>query len=374
MKKGGVNIGVTIYRDYVNDQSGMGNVTEKIVPLTSNINDVINGLDNITSAKVIDEDIANAGFDGLFTAATETMWNEAKSSLRVIVWISDASAHPPGSPKNPFNFSLEQIINQCSESRVRVIGIKIATGADDDEIHIEQMQRLTQGKNQADRGYFELIQHGPGSSQDYINKLSAQLETELVRMQSLIKVVNQTNRTYSSYPLSKISLSDKTIILKNLMVTSGSANTKSFNEGWIREISGNKNLAIVEEHVYMTRDEMDLLITYLNATNEVIESPERRIIQTMTDIITTQSGDKLDTDENLSKHYEKRFGLPATSNLLHFSFSQVKDMKEQKLKRLHHQIKAKTKYLRSHKEEDDSWFTIPGSSLRYTFVPLSRMP
>jgi len=274
----------------------------------------------------------------------------------------------------PFNFSLEQILNQCSESRVRVVGIKIATGVDDDELHIEQMQRLTQGKEQADKGYFEKVELGPGVSQDYINKLAAQIETEIGRMQSLIKVAKSVNTGSSSAPLANISVSDKAILMKNLKVTSGSANTKPFNEGWIREISGDQNLAIVEEHVYMTKDEMDLLITYLNISNEVIESPESKVVKTMADVLSTQSGDKLDPDGDLDKHYEKRFGLPATSQLLKFSLSQVKDMGDQKLKRLHQQIEAKTKFLKSHRGEEDNWFTIPGSSLRYTFVPLSQMP
>jgi|GEM_PF-2663506 len=375
MIEGGVNLGVTVYRDYVSDQSGMGEVTEKIVPLTKNINNVIDGLASIYEAEVTSEDFVEAGFDGLFTAATETKWNETKSSLRVIVWIGDASAHPPGSPKNPFNFSLETILNQCSESRVRIVGIKIKRGIDDDALHIEQMERLTQGKEASDKGYFEIVEEGL-TDQIYIDQLSGQIESEISRMQSLVKVVKVVNQGggSTSGSMSNISVSDKAIILKNLKVTAGSQNTKPFNEGWIREISPEQNIAIVEEHVYMTRDEMDLLITYLNASNQVIESPESKVIQTMADVVSTQSGDKLDQNGDLSKHYEKRFGLPATSNLLKFTLDQVKDMGDEKLKRLHEQIKAKTKFLRSHKEEDDNWFTIPGTSLRYTFVPLSQLP
>ncbi len=373
IKGASMNIGITTYKDYVNSHNN-NEVTDNVVPLTGNFNDVIDDLDKITLDVLSDEDIAEAGFDGLFTAATETAWNETKSSLRLVIWISDSSAHPPGSLKNPFNFSIEQILNQYSESRVRILGIKIASSTEDDNVHIEQLERLTQGKEAADKGYFDIIQVGPNSKNDFINKLSVQIDSELDRMNSLIKVVNRIKSGDSPEPFGKFSISKEQIIMKDLKVNSGRINSKLFNEGWIREVSTDQNLALVEEYVYITRDEIDLLITYFNATVEVIENPENKIIQVMADVISTQSENLLEIDEDLSKHYGKRFGLPSTSNLLNFSFSQVKDMGDQKLKRLHQHIKAKTKFLRSHKKEEDNWFTIPGSTLSYTFVPFSQMP
>ena len=374
-----VKIGLMAYRDFIQEQNRMEYITKKFHDLTIKFDDVLGAMNQIQPANTGSEDYPEAAFDGIYAAATETKWNKSKSSLRVIIWIGDASAHVPGADKNPLNYSIPQIREICSKNRIRVVGIKITSElSDDNEIHRRQMQDLIQGKTTADRGHYaevDLNEANPNQQQqEYIRKLGAEIEEEINNMNVLTSAAKQASgNPANNTALNNVSPTTRAIILKNLKSTAGQANPKRFNEGWIREVADNGQ-AYVTPYVYMSKDDLALALSYLKISLEGLADPKQQTLNTIRQVLTSSTGDKIDANEKLADHYNKRFGLPAQTNVLKFTLEEIENMGDARIKRLSDQIKSKYNLLVEHESNSKNWFKMPGTQFRYTFVPLTHMP
>jgi len=364
MREAGTRFGLVCYRDYIDNQSAMEYVVKRYAPLDRNLSNTLEILNHqVRKASVSSEDYPEAMFDGLYAAITETNWNKDKSSLRIVVLVGDASAHPSGDRKNPHNYSLSQMTKTAQDNRVRIIAIKIRSGEDDDEIHREQMQKLAQGESAEVGGVFEEID-GSANVGDYIQALTAKIETEIGRMGTLVQAVHDPTIVQA------LPSDEKAIILNNLKTTGGTG--ADFREGWISERSPEGKLQ-VKPYVFFPFDDMALSIFYLQTALTLAKSSTDKIQRTLAQTVNTQTGEKWEEGETLETHYKKKLGLPATSNLLRFSLKDIATWGEQRRKDLAESLKGKIKLLETHRDDAGNWYKL-GGDFRYTFVPLEFLP
>jgi hypothetical protein len=367
---GRTHIGLTCYRDYILNQPSMGYVTKEFFPLTSDYRQVKNMLKNkVREAPVLSEDVPEAAFDGLYAAITETNWDREKSSLRLIVWISDASGHPEGHKKNPMKYSLQQVMQTASDNRVRIIAIKIQSeNRIDNMVHREQAQKLAEGLTAGDQGFFTEIEISPSMTEEYVKKVVADIETEIARLGRLISVSKATAPQQATLPSS-----NQTIIFNTLKPHDPGATSVEFSEGWIAE-RDHENHVQVKPYAFMAYDDLALNIFYLTTAQTLASSPTEKVFQAIAEAVHTQTGERWKESETLQAHYEKKFGLPATSDLLRFDPEELASWGEQRRADLIEAIKRKIKLMETHRDDPANWYKLGQRDFRYTFVPLEFLP
>jgi len=380
----GISVGVMAYRDRIVNPTqdhingdykwGEPEAIKVFSPLTSNIRDVQQKLDQIKAANASSEETEEMGYDALMKAITEIEWNKTESSLRLVVWVGDASAHEPGSVKNPLNISKEQLLKIASDNRMRFGNIKIQGNASADEsTHIQQMQALATGITSGDPGFYTYV--GNDQLLNYRQELIKELEEELRVLSRLTDVtsgntnVNNVSAQGTGYTQAQV----KAIILKNLKMTSGSASpTPEFSEGWINEKDEN-GAPFVNNYVYMSRSDLELTKDYLKIITNGM-SAGSSISLALEQVLENQTGDEIDPTDDLSNHYSKRFALPVTSRLLKFSLAEIDNWGDARKQQLAEQIGAKAKLLEKFFDDPANWFSVGSSSYRYTFVPIDFFP
>jgi hypothetical protein len=366
MREAGTRIGLLCYQDY-NDSHY---VTKTYSALTRDHTEVINVLENeITVENGIGGDMPEAVFDGLHTAITETDWDIQKSSLRVVILVGDASGHPSGDAQNPMNYALDQMVKTASDNRVRIIAVKIRSKNEPDNvIHREQMQKLGQGQNEGDSGFYREIEITPDMTEEYIKELTASIESEIARMGRLIDVVKNPDAVIPT-----LSSADKAIILKNLKSRKKGASHVTFSEGWLNE-RDEKGTPQVKPYVFMSFDDLALNVFYLQTAMTLATSPTETVQKSVAELVKTQTGEAWQEGESLADHYQKKFGLPTTSKLLRFSLKEIGTWGEQRRKDLVEAIKSKVKLMETHRDNPESWYKLGKKDYRYTFVPLEHLP
>lgn len=374
MREAGTRIGLTCYRDYIQNQSSMEYVTKNFSPLTSDHRQVINILKNeVREAPVFSEDVPEAMFDGLYAAITETNWDKEKSSLRVIVLIGNASGHPEGHEKNPLNYSLQQIRQTASDNRVRILAIKIKSESEEDNmIHREQLQKLATGLTPGDEGFFTEVEVSSNMIEEYApGVVVATVETEIARMGRLVSVSKAPNPVKAAQQLP--SATDRVIILKDLKPRKTYDPEVEFSEGWVSE-RDYEGYVQVKPYVFMAYDDLALIIFYLSTAHTLATSPTYRVFQAISDLMQTQTGEMWKDDQTLETHYALRLRLPVNSELLKFTPMEIAQWGEQQRTDFAEVIKRKIKLCETHRDDPANWYKLGQRDFRYTFVPLEFLP
>ena len=366
----GVRYGIWAYRDFIPDkQDRIGFVENQYSELIDDKDKILNILDaEVKVSPVQSEDIQEAAFDAIFPAITETNWVNNTSSLRLIVWISDASAHPAGHPKNRFNYGLDQIMRQASANRVRFLVLKIKSGKPDDLLHSQQGQKLAQGISQGDQGIYQEIELAETSKMTsaYQQKLRKTISEE-VKTLVLLQEVQSKNKSISQLPIEK-----RTIVLKNLASNDG-ASEFQFSKGWVSELN-NEGIAQVTPYVFMTYEELSMLNFNLNMAIGLSESPDQQLYNTYLQVLNSSSGDAYQDGQKINEYLKKRFALPRLSRLLNFSYDDIMNWGERKRKSVLASITQKKNRLEKFMANPSNWVIGENGNFGYTFLPLSYLP
>lgn len=378
-REGGVRFGVTAYRDYIDEQDQMEYITKQFIDLTSNPGSVKSTLESVYEAEVDSEDAPEAVFDGYFASVTETSWKESPNTLRVIILIGDASGHQPGHPKNPMNYSSDLLLHKASENRVRTIAVKINSGRmEDDALSKSQFFEIAEGFTDADKGSFIQVDY-PDREDDvptqFVEKTSAQIEREINRLEKLITAYEDTRKSGS--PTVKfradVTSTDRAIILKNIKLDFGSDDPFVFSTGWLSEYDGRgaKNL---ETYAYMTRNEFDLMLSYIRVVDQIIKNPDMALESIIKEVLEAASGEKLEGSD-LAGHYKKTLDLPAKTDILKIPITEINSWGAERKSRMIELIKDKLESLEKWENALDNWNKSPGKrGEQYTFVPLDMLP
>jgi len=185
--KGKIRVGLVGYRDRVMNQHKMGFIFRQFSSLNENIEEVIDRLTHVHEARISSEDYPEAMFDGLKFAIENNQWTE--NGLKIIFLVGDASGHEPGSPKNPENLSLEQIVSIAAARSIKICPFKMIT-AGNIERHRQQLKFLAKGTDfQTTQGtyYYEFDGRTRFGIDKFIKDAKELIKKEINNFQDLIK-------------------------------------------------------------------------------------------------------------------------------------------------------------------------------------------
>lgn len=366
-REGGCRFGVTAYRDYEDEF-----VYRQFSNLTSNSYKSVAALSSIAADG--GHDTPEAVFDGFLGSLTETNWHETQNTLRLIILIGDASAHPPGAVGNPKNISSRQLLQKASEMKVRTLAVKLDHGSSDSE-GAGQFMELAEGLTEADKGSFIDVPFKGTMDSEFIDKTSAKIEAEILRLEKMIKVIRDSEESIYKDPVfpAGTSRTDRAIILKNVTIKSGSPRPIEFNTGWINEFTkdGSK---LLNSYVYMTKDEFDLMIKYIKFSSDVIKDTDKALAGTIKEVIEVSTGETLEGTD-LEVHYKKALSLPVKSDILRIPVSELHSWGEERKSRILKLAEGKYNQLEIWGNNLENWYEAPGGGgFKYTFVPVDMLP
>jgi len=361
MREGGVRVGLLSYRDKGDAEF----VTNWYSLMTANLKDVQTILREQVRVGAGNLDVSEAMFDGLYTGITETNWFKG-SGLRVIILVGDASGHPVGHVNNPHRYTLDKMIETAAANSVRIISLKIVSKfADDNKIHEEQLQKLAEGRTSGDRGSYLQVNISDTMEQNYVEQVASSVETEIARLLRLIDV------TQKRMPVSTLGRGDRAIILKNISRSASSAEPQ-FSTGWLSEKNVENKLQ-VKPYVFMGREEMVLILFYMNLALTSVTTPTQKVFDSIAPVVQAQTGEQLLPGQTVQDHYEKRLGLPLRSRMLAFTLEEISSWSEIRRAELVEYINKQKKLLETHNGDPSLWFTT-SVGFTYTFVPLDYFP
>ncbi|HAA10377.1 MAG TPA: hypothetical protein DCE41_01275 [Cytophagales bacterium] len=179
-----LNIGLVAFRDYIERQEEMEYVVRHCLPLTNNLNEFEDAVNDLDEPNVSTEEYPEALFDGVFAGITESNWSESPS-MRLLVLIGDASSHTEEANKNPMRYSIKQLQEEASIFKVRILSIKLVSYTSDDIVHRDQMMALAEGFGIADQGYYVEIDDFDNFSPIVMDLL----QTEISRAERLSTII-----------------------------------------------------------------------------------------------------------------------------------------------------------------------------------------
>lgn len=371
LQETGVEFGLVLYRDYMSDlaaREAMGPVVERVIEPTGAYNDVINALYQSQTAMIGSEEKPEAMFDGVFEAITGTQWETAQT-LKLVVVVGDASGHDEGSEKNPMDYQVPRIQRVASDEGVRVIALKLRTGTDDDLVHQNQMKQMAEGYGMGDGGFYDQIDISSRVNRElYIDRLTANLESEVARWHRLVKVVQ------NPVALNQVAREDY-VIFRNLLAqgTSQGAQSVEFQQGWIAERSP-MGKPQVSPYVFLTRDELETCINHLTAISNASSGVNEKIVAVQLEVLGSQTGEAYTPDVYFGSFLRQSLALPKTSRSLNFSLREIQAWPEDRKQNMMAAIQEKAKTLQSYLEDADNWIEFEDGGLQYTFLPLEYLP
>jgi serine/threonine-protein kinase PpkA len=380
LREGGqVRVGLVGYRDRIGDQQAMGFVVRRFSPLTEDVEVFLGKLKLVREAKVSSEDYPEAMYDGVLDAIQNTRWSE--NGLRVIVLIGDAEAHEPGSPKNPDNISLENLIQSAGEKRIRICPLKMILGGDI-ELHRKQLKALTQGIGQGVRGVYSEFD-GKTGIEEYVGNMKSLLTAEANRLQELInthlKIAEQAKQTGKITPPTPRTDADY-IILENINTSAIEALMKEgrnpeepvFSTGWIAEKQEGKDVII--PYVLMSDTELQVLDIYLRSIKAGADKSSD-VWEAMMRSIEGTTGEKISVERDvpISKILEKKHDLPIKTSLLRFTFDEMRNWTPEVRTDILEKVNRKLHMLDSI-SNDPAQFRKQGKGYLITYVPVNYLP
>jgi len=365
MRESGVYFSLLAYRDhYMNDQSKFEYVTKRFSDLTPNVTQIEHLLNSeLVATEHSTQGVPEALFDAINEAIEDTNWDTKKSSLRVVILVGDASGHELGSSGNPNKLSKEMLLKKASENRVRFIAIKINSAFDDDnQIHRQQLQGLTDGLSAGDKGYYRAVDRY--NILEYKEELSAAVENELVNMQRLLECINGDCDKDKSFD-------NKAVILKVLEKTSKEI---QFNQGWVSETNSEGQFQ-VKPYVFMTYQEVS---AYLNYLNSFIGYGQTTNVNTIKQVLAktgaAQTGDLFEESISMKKMLERNLSLPVQSGLLRHTFQEIKSWSQTKRATWAKELQDKRRLIEQFAQNPENWREFSQSNYKFTFIPIDIFP
>lgn len=160
-----MNLGFWGYRDSAPDQDFGGSPVKNFTPALQPAGQFLQTLSGVEVSSNSAGDYAEDVFGGVKAAMTETRWRP--DSIRVVVLVGDASAHPPGHPKNSSKMGDSQLRALADEQKIYLASFYIERAsplaAPDRPIAERQFRKLAQNRNTAGgEADFSLIQGSGG--------------------------------------------------------------------------------------------------------------------------------------------------------------------------------------------------------------------
>jgi len=379
---GGIRVGLVGYRDRIKDQQKMGFVVRQFSSLTEKLGDFMGILQRVKEADVSSEDYPEAMFDGLKDAIENTQWSE--NGLKVIVLIGDASAHKPGSAKNPENISLDQIVNLAGEKSIRICPLKMILNGDN-ELHRKQLRRLLSGISGGTQGtYGEFNGSNQAGLDKFVEDTKALMTSEANNLQDLIGRHVQIAQAPKNSQAVQTLMTPKTnadyIILENinhsiidaLRKQGKNPNEPVFSVGWIAEKQQGKD--VITPHVLMSDTELQVLSLYLRGIKGGADKSSE-VWKAMMRTIESTTGEKISVDKNvaISDILQKKHGLPIKTSLLRFTFDEMKDWTPEVRRDILEKVNRKLQLIDSI-SNDPSQFKSQGSNYLIAYIPVKYLP
>lgn len=260
-----LKLNLTLYRDQVAGlmwgtsvtKTFWGGVPQPIAPF-------LDAVRPITAPTVSSEDYPECSYQALLETTNATQWEEL--SHKVVVWISDNSAHPPGSPKNPRVAPADIIrVAKAKGITIHAVAIRGAGGDEEQLLHYRQCREIAEGtggrvyglrdagqlaaqiasvvqKEQAivrqNRDELQQIANGRLSVPQY---MASQDQQELKRRYQFVRLLNSAGLDLQGF----------------------APDQPTFAQGWVpSQLPGGPPL--FERMVYVSRVELDVLLAELN--------------------------------------------------------------------------------------------------------------
>lgn len=378
-----VRVGLVGFRDYprnypkVSTNSAefintMSYVVNHYSPLTADYLQFNGALETVKTTESSSDDWAEAMYDGLWLAINEMSWQ--KYAIKNLILIGDSSGHDPEDPKNPNKYSIDKILDNAEQKKIRISPIKIESKvkgikANDDEALLRtQMKKLAEGRNSETKGVFIEIKD-TDSPNEFIGQLTGLIDHDLKKARERGEIALggiQHELLENSAPLSQ---KDWTIILRSLSPSlSGQALGKTeVSKGWIAATQN--GIEVVRPHLLVTRNQLNQLNNFLIGIRIVVRSPSEENWSRFERL----AGETVSTDDVLAGHLEKKVGLSARTALLRFSFSDIQKWDELKRDEVQREIEGKRKLLAQFYGNEESWNRVTQQYL-FGFVPIEYLP
>jgi len=160
-----MNLGFWGYRDSAPDQDFGGSPVKNFTPTLQPAQQFLQTLSGVEVSSNSAGDYAEDVFGGVKAAMTETRWRP--NSIRVVILVGDASAHPPGHAKNSSKMGDSQLRALADEQNIYLASFYIerqsSLAASDRQIAERQFQKLAQNRNAVGgKADFSVIQERDG--------------------------------------------------------------------------------------------------------------------------------------------------------------------------------------------------------------------
>lgn len=136
-----VSFGLVGYRDNTSLMPQLEFTAKNFTPELLSADQFVNLLGSVNETSVSSQDYAEEVFAGL-GEALNTAWSEP--SLRFMILVGDASAHPPGHPQNTTHLDAPTLRQRLTDSKVNLLSLHLLEGraADDHPIARQQYALL----------------------------------------------------------------------------------------------------------------------------------------------------------------------------------------------------------------------------------------
>jgi uncharacterized protein YdbL (DUF1318 family) len=186
--KDGLRLGFWGYRDSKPDQDFDGSPVRNFTPDLETADAFLKTLQTVEVSKNSAGDYAEDVYGGLSMAIADTRWRP--DSLRCIVLVGDASAHPAGNAKNSSKMDAEQIRELANRQRVYIASYYIqrdsSLAAADRQVAEVQFRKLAENRGAAKTGEdFRLVEQSDLSIlSEAFGKSSEAMVTQLSLLRS----------------------------------------------------------------------------------------------------------------------------------------------------------------------------------------------
>jgi uncharacterized protein YdbL (DUF1318 family) len=212
----GLRLGFWGYRDSKPDQDFEGSPVRNFTTELETADAFLKTLQTVEVSQNSAGDYAEDVYGGLSRAIADTQWRP--DSLRCIVLVGDASAHPVGNSKNSSKMDAAQIREEADNKRIYIASYYInrdsPLAASDRQIAESQFRKLAENRNVAATSEdFKLVEQGDLSAlSDAFGKSSEAMVTQLSLVRS-----GQAPTAQPSAPKPGESLQDAAVRMANNM-------------------------------------------------------------------------------------------------------------------------------------------------------------
>jgi hypothetical protein len=372
-----LNVGLLFYRDRKkNNDCDIGYTTywaepprlgTKPRPLTSDVNKVIQALNNAQVTHCDSEDDPEAVLDGLHRAILDTKWNS--NHYKTIILIGDA---PPNFEENPMELSVEHINNLAKQKNIRFLTFKIGNKS------YYEFKEIALSTADDRKGRFFIINKTDISlfKKELMNALSNEwdifMKTLNVMKDSLPSKQSKKHLdiTDYAYPIIKRHLSQMEMSLND--------NLPDFVKGWAPHTI--KGKVAFGEYIFMRKNKLRICI---NIIDSIIVSSEDGVIEgaeffldtvryALAEQLRMRKEDVFVRGENLDEVLKKANILPFKTEILSFTSDDVNTWKPIRFERIRDSLTDKLKYLREFYGDPKNLHYF--DNIPYLYIPRKYFP